>query len=322
MIARLFTITNTTVRNYIIIGIVLWTAVVGISLVWNIYTNIEKTKELATLEARSLFNKDKAFRFWGAMHGGVYVPKTEKTPSNPFLAHVADRDIVTTSGKELTLMNPAYMVRQMMEEYETIYGVKGHITSTIHFRPETAPDLWEVKALERFENGEKEVVEFSEIDGKQYLRLMQPLFAKKNCLKCHGAQGYEEGQLRGGVSLSLPIDRHLDTQTHSIINLIITHVIFWFLAVVIIILYGKKLATMTNQLIEQKDMLEETVEERTKELNKSNADLVDTNKRVEKFNKVLVSRETRIIETKQEVNQLCKELGKEPKYKEIDDLLE
>lgn len=62
-------------------------------------------------------------------------------------------------------MNPAYMLRQMMEEYEVLYGIKGHITSIIHFRPETAPDEWEKKALNRFERGEKEVIEISEIEN-------------------------------------------------------------------------------------------------------------------------------------------------------------
>ncbi|MEA3352805.1 MAG: DUF3365 domain-containing protein [Campylobacterota bacterium] len=318
----LLLIPNKTIRKYIIITILLWTTIVAISLIWNIYSNMNKTKELATLEARALFNKDKAFRFWGSMHGGVYVPKTEKTPSNPFLIHITDRDIVTSSGKELTLMNPAYMVRQMMEEYETLYGVRGHITSTIHFRPETAPDSWERKALGRFEKGEKEVVEYSSIDGKQYLRLMQPLYANKGCLKCHGAQGYKEGELRGGVSLSLPIEQHLITERNSIINLIVTHLLFWLLAIVVIIIYGKRLAMMTNKLIEQQDNLKETVAKRTSELNKTNEDLINTNEKIEKFNQILVVRETRIIEAKQEVNDLCKELGKEARYKEIEEILE
>ncbi|MEA3352806.1 MAG: GAF domain-containing protein [Campylobacterota bacterium] len=40
----------------------------------------------------------------------------------------------------------------------------------------------------------------------------------------------------------------------------------------------------------------------------------ETNEKLESFNKSLVERELRIIEIKQEVNSLCKELGKEPRY--------
>lgn len=313
-----FSISNKTIRKHSIVALLIWSLLIIVSLSWNIHSNIKKTSELAALEARALFNKDKAFRFWGASHGGVYVPQTKKTPPNPFLIHIAERDIETTSGKKLTLMNPAYMVRQMMEDYEAIYGVKGHITSTIHFRPETAPDEWEKKALKRFENGEKEVTELTQIDGVPHLRLMQPLYAKKTCLKCHGAQGYKVGELRGGVSLSLPIDMHLKAQKNSTIGLLTTHIIIWILGLIVIFIYGKKIARITDELISHKEHLEEVVEKRTEELNKSNSDLKNTNEKLENFNKILVDRESRIIEVKKEVNGLCKELGKEPKYSEME----
>lgn len=50
-------------------------------------------------------------------------------------------------------------------------------------------------------------------------------------------------------------------------------------------------------------------------------ELDDTNKKLENFNQTLVERELRIIEVKQEVNELCKELGKEPLYKETSAML-
>lgn len=52
--------------------------------------------------------------------------------------------------------------------------------------------------------------------------------------------------------------------------------------------------------------------------NSRNLDLLDqTNQRLEQFNQTLVEREMRIIEVKQEVNRLCRELGREPGYPEI-----
>jgi len=62
--------------------------------------------------ATTSFEKDVAFRRWGAMHGGVYVPLSEDTPANPYLK-VPEQDIATPAGKKLTLMNPAYMTRQL-----------------------------------------------------------------------------------------------------------------------------------------------------------------------------------------------------------------
>ena len=194
---------STRPTTYFWVLIVIWTIIV-ICLLALDFLQIERVqREMAKIEARANFNKDQAFRFWAAKHGGVYVPINSRTPPNPFLSHVPERDITTESGKALTMMNPAYMLRQMMEEYEDLFGVRGHITSIKHYRPETAPDEWERSALMAFERGDKEVSEFTEIEGKPYLRLMQPMIAKKSCLKCHAKKDYKMGDVRGGVSISV-----------------------------------------------------------------------------------------------------------------------
>lgn len=46
-------------------------------------------------------------------------------------------------------------------------------------------------------------------------------------------------------------------------------------------------------------------------------ELEDSNEKIERFNETLVEREMRIIEVKQEVNELCKELNKEIRYQEF-----
>ncbi len=67
---------------------------------------------LAQVRAQALasYEKDVIYRRWNSERGGVYVPPTDKTPPNPWL-DVPDRDLTTTDGRELTLMNPAYMTR-------------------------------------------------------------------------------------------------------------------------------------------------------------------------------------------------------------------
>jgi len=91
---------------YVASAIVVWTIVLGASLIWDMHSTKKTTEELAKKEARVHFNKDQAFRFWGSKHGGVYVPATKDTPPNPNLSHVPERDIKTPSGRQLTLMNP------------------------------------------------------------------------------------------------------------------------------------------------------------------------------------------------------------------------
>jgi len=113
----------------------IWTLLVGFSLYWNIQNVQQGSIMLATAEARANWNKDQAFRGWATKHGGVYVKVDKRTPPNPYLAHVITRDIVTTDGVKLTLMNPAYMMRQMTYEYEASYGRKGKITGKILLNP-------------------------------------------------------------------------------------------------------------------------------------------------------------------------------------------
>lgn len=163
----------------------------------------------ARSEARASFNKDQAFRYWATGHGGIYVPQTETTPPNLNLSHIPERDIETPSGKKLTLMNPAYMLRQLMEEYTTRYGIRGHITSLKPIRPENLPDEWEILALKSFETGAEEVSAFTDLEGEPYLRLMRPMYVSPGCLKCHAHQGYKTGDVRGGVSISVPMKTYL-----------------------------------------------------------------------------------------------------------------
>ncbi len=192
-------------KRYTAVAIAVWTIIIAGSLVWDIQHENKDAIELAKNEARAIFNKDLAFRMWAASHGGVYVTPDERTPPNPYLSHITDRDVITTTGKSLTLMNPAYIIRQVMEDYESTYGVKGHITSLKVLNPINAPDEWERSTLLAFEQGVNEVTELSDIGKVPHLRFMEPLITTEACLKCHGHQGYKEGDIRGGVSVSIPL---------------------------------------------------------------------------------------------------------------------
>ncbi len=189
----------------------LWFSIISISLIWNLLTLEVSTKELAKTEARANFNKDTAIRFWATKHGGVYVPLNKRTPANPDLSHIPDRNIVKPNGDTLTLMNPAYMIRQMFDELPKEYGVVGRIVSLKPLNPNNTPDEWENKALLSFEEGNKESFEFTERNGEEYLRLLQPLLTKKGCLKCHAFQGYNVGDIRGGVGVSIPMSHLLQS---------------------------------------------------------------------------------------------------------------
>lgn len=183
----------------------LWTAFIAAFVGFNIYNFNQLIFEVGLAEARAAFQKDTAYRFWAANHGGVYV-STDKADPNPYLSHIPTRDITTTDGDSLTLVNPAYMTRMVHELSFEVYGLRGHITSLNVLRPENAPDKWETKALKRFEQGEKEVFEKTIMEEQVFLRYMAPMVTDHTCLKCHGGQGYKAGDIRGGISVSIPMN--------------------------------------------------------------------------------------------------------------------
>jgi len=189
----------------------------------------KESRQISIKEARANFDKDQAFRHWASRHGGVYVPATKHTPPNPYLSHVPERDITTPSGRKLTLMNPAYMLRQMMEDYSEDYGITAHITSLAPLRKENSADKWETSALESFAIGAEEAIDFTDIGGRPYLRLMRPMVTRKGCLKCHGHQGYKVGDIRGGVSVSVPLAKYIAIDQQEARALLLTHGLLWVL---------------------------------------------------------------------------------------------
>lgn len=186
-----------------------WTALLGGFLYYDVNVEREHMEELARKEARASFNTNQALRLWVVRHGGVYVPIDEKTPPNPALAHIPERDIQTLSGKKLTLMNSAYVLRQLMDEFGELHGVRGKLTSFKALNPNNAPDTWESSVLHQFEQGSQEVFEFTTIGDQPYLRLMSVMRVQEGCLKCHGFQGYKVGDVRGGASISVPMMPYL-----------------------------------------------------------------------------------------------------------------
>ena len=182
-----------------------WTVCICAALGLNLWHERESVHELARMNAMTAFQKDVMYRRWNAGRGRIYGVMDEKTPSNPYYDG-PERDIETPSGIKLTLINPAYMTRQVHELGATETGVTGHITSLNPIRPENKPDEWESKALQEFEHGTVEKSEIVDFKGIPHLRFMRPLITEESCLGCHANQGYQVGDVRGGISVAVPIE--------------------------------------------------------------------------------------------------------------------
>ena len=215
---------------------VIWSSLTTFSMWWNIQIQKKITMDTVTNIARASFNKDQAYRQWATSHGGVYVKPTQKTPPSPWMAHLPKRDVETTNGEKLTLMNPAYMLREMMQDYSTLYGIKGRIVGIVYLNEKNKADDWEADAIRSFEKGKNEVLELTGSDETEYLRLMKPMVMNQKCQKCHGHLGFENGSVRGGVSVSVPMKKYRNYENKSIRNIFVTHLIIWLFGILAIVI--------------------------------------------------------------------------------------
>lgn len=273
--------TASTVSKYVFLLAFFWTMAVGGSLWFNINRTYNNVEELATIYARTAFEKDLTYRQWNSSLGGVYVLVTDKTPPNKYLEHDPLRDQVRSDGKAMTKINPAYMTRLVHEMGALSTGIRAHITSNKPLRPENAPDPWESQALKRFEHGElNEIVELQNLDQKEHLRFIGPLLTEENCLPCHAVQGYKTGELRGGISVSIPMEQFWVGARYSSLLLTISHMLLWLVGVGVFLITGRRLKqrSLERDKAEQKlrkvmEELEQRVEERTEDLRRRQQEL-------------------------------------------------
>ena len=270
----------TQLKRYAWILVIFWTVILGASFSSSLYQLDQGTKETARIHARDAVQMTLFFRRWNANHGGVYAPVTEETLPNPYL-DVPERDIQTPSGRQLTLINPAYMTRQILELQAAESGLLGHITSLNPIRPENAADPWETTALRAFERGETEESALENINGVSQMRLMLPLPTEEICLKCHASQGYKLGDIRGGISMSVPMVPLRAIERSSVLNMVAGHSLLWVVGMVGVALGTRRLGQGVRNrkraekaLKEYSEQLEEMVLERTQELHNAQESLI------------------------------------------------
>ncbi|CAA7625160.1 EAL domain-containing protein [Magnetospirillum sp. SS-4] len=244
------------VIRYVAMAVAVWSLLLALSLWLNVSRQQSITYELALSTARDAFNKDQAYRFWASSHGGVYVEPTEKTPPSPWMAHLPDRDVTTNDGRALTLMNPAYMLREMMQDYGELYGIKGRIVGIVYLNPNNEADAWEADAIRTFAAGKaEEVVELSDLEGHSHLRLIKPFAMEESCQKCHGHLGFKNGEVRGAVSVSVPMAPYRQTEQGALRTLTVSHGAFWLVGIAGIGMIGRR---SMSRLVDKSRAEEET----------------------------------------------------------------
>lgn len=238
---------------------ILWTLVVFVSLglsAYRVYADAEKT---ARIEASAHFNQVVNMRHWVASLGGVYAPITEQTQPNPFLVgKVAERDITTPLGKELTLLNPAYVTRLLAAGLVEKYQVHARLVSTNPVWEQNRADAWETRAIGAFLQKQKtEVIEISgDFKNADHMRYIAPLYLQQGCMGCHAAEG-KVGDLRGAISVSIPMAPHYEVALRNARTITIVYGGIWIFGLGGISFFGRKINHALERLRDSESVLKE-----------------------------------------------------------------
>ncbi len=271
-----------TLTKYTVSVFIFWSMLNGLSLWFNIEDEQIKTIDIVKNIAKSNFNKDQAYRKWATLHGGFYVSITKDTHPILYLSRIKDRDITTTDGKKLTLIDPATMTREILEDFEYLYGIKGKLAGIITLNPKNRATKLEEKAIKQFQKGVSEVTQVVGEGVSESFNLIGPVFMEEGCKKCHGHLGFENGEVRGSLGVSVPLFPFRNIENELIKGSILTHFIIWLAGVLaLIVIYIK----MKKNLIEKVNYetkinnfnleLQETVNEKTKKLKIKNKELYE-----------------------------------------------
>ncbi|MDD5760202.1 MAG: DUF3365 domain-containing protein, partial [Desulfobulbaceae bacterium] len=156
----------------------------------------------AERQARMLSQQIILTRKWVADHNGLFVAKRPGVESNPFLS---EPEIVDREGNAYVKRNPAMVTRELSDYAVNSDFCRFRVTSLNPVNAANAPDDFETLALKAFELGEDEVIRVVSAQRGRELRFITPLIVETSCLECHGQQGYKIGDIRGGLSLTVPM---------------------------------------------------------------------------------------------------------------------
>ena len=156
----------------------------------------------AQQQARMLYNQILITRRWVSEHNGLFVIRQDRVDSNPYLDMPSIWD---QYGNEYVMRNPAMVTREL-SEYSQNEGLGSfRVTSLQPINPANIPDDYEKLCMINFNHGSAESIEIRNTPQGRVVRYMAPLEVKDSCLGCHARHGYTQGDIRGALSITIPI---------------------------------------------------------------------------------------------------------------------
>jgi PAS domain S-box-containing protein len=206
----------------------LWTMTMAVFIGLGAYFSGRESVAVALTRARDIFQDEAAVR--------LLATQLEGAPA------------ATAGSKPLAMGDSTQSSKFFHDLNDTLPGLRGHLTSLRPLRSENAADPWEQKALQQFESGAREYWEKTTQEGPPRLRFMGALATVEGCLRCHVAQGYRVGDVRGGISVTVPLNQgsSLADGFHDL-STIAGLSIIWVMGIGVILMAGKWNLSRTHE---------------------------------------------------------------------------
>lgn len=228
-------------RHYFATLLTLWTLLISASVSWNFFQNLQDTIAKASIEARTIFQHNIAYRKWSTMHGGIYTRITNKNKDNPHFMF----ELNNQQGLGFAVIDPFQMTKQAYEVLHKQTPTLAAISHTVSldyqqtYDPYDEPDEWERANLLALQKGTIQEASITEtINDAPYLRLLKPYVIDQGCITCHGPQEYKVGAVRGGMSVSVPLEPYYETAVSTRQTILLTHILIWCLGCLAIIRFS------------------------------------------------------------------------------------
>ncbi|MBW2185195.1 MAG: diguanylate cyclase [Deltaproteobacteria bacterium] len=107
------------------------------------------------------------------------------------------------------------------------------------------------------------------------LRYLKPMLVAESCLKCHKSQGYSLNDIRGAITVYVPMQNFLNAQAEQFKSTLFFHLIIWLIVPCAVYPFYKSLVKEADQshqlnteLTDLNKSLDQKVIQRTKEIEK------------------------------------------------------
>ncbi len=219
----------------------------------SLYYQLERLRSEAISFARATarYSIKKDMLYWRLLpQANVYMPVGDWVQPEPLLAHLPERDVTTPSGRVLTLVNPASIIKQSLGLGRITGDAWGHLTSLKPLQAGNEPDEWEANALRTIKTTGKQLYYAPAlIDGRPFMRYMYGIEAGQTCQACHASQGYGEHEFCGGISTSIPLDTYESRVRRELPPAMVIHVLLWGVGTVTMLVGGRRLQRHFGGLI-------------------------------------------------------------------------